>query len=77
MTDQNAEHTLDVRTIPPVDRHSTIHETFEKLEPGETLTILNDHEPKSLFYEFQAEVSAFDESGYMVDQVESEIFDQP
>ena len=74
MTSQEAEHTLDVRNIPPVDRHSRIHETFEKLEPGETLTIINDHEPKPLFYEFQAEVDSFDESGYTVERVESERF---
>ncbi|WP_255171546.1 DUF2249 domain-containing protein [Natrononativus amylolyticus] len=62
--------TLDVRTIPPVSRHPTIHEAFDALEPGETLTIINDHEPKPLFYEFQAEVAAFDTDGYTVDRVE-------
>ncbi len=65
---------LDVRDIPPVDRHPTIHEAFEELDPGETLTIVNDHEPKPLFYEFQAEVEAFDSDGYSVEQVESDRF---
>jgi uncharacterized protein (DUF2249 family) len=38
------------------------------LSPGETLTILEDHEPKPLFCEFQAEVEAFDAEGYEVEQ---------
>lgn len=58
--------TLDVREIPPVDRHTKIHEEFEAMEPGETLTIVNDHEPKPLFYEMAAEVSTFDEDAYEV-----------
>ncbi|MFC7212705.1 DUF2249 domain-containing protein [Saliphagus sp. GCM10025308] len=63
--------TLDVRSIPPVDRHPTIHDAFDELEAGETLTIINDHEPKPLFYEFQAEVDEFDVDGYAVEQAEA------
>lgn len=74
MTADDTDNTLDVRDIPPRERHSTIHERFEELEPGETLTLVNDHEPKPLFYEFQAEVESFDESGYSVEQVEPEKF---
>lgn len=58
--------TLDVRDIPPVDRHTRIHDEFAAMEPGETLTIVNDHEPKPLFYEMAAEVDAFDEESYSV-----------
>jgi uncharacterized protein (DUF2249 family) len=65
---------LDVREIPPVDRHSTIHERFESMDPGETLTIVNDHEPKPLYYEMVAEVPAFDEEGYVVNQEEPDKF---
>ena len=65
---------LDARSIPAARRHSSIHDAFEDLEPGETLTILNDHEPKPLFYEFQAEVDAFDEDGYSVEAVEDGTF---
>ena len=61
---------LDVRSIPPIDRHPTIHDAFSKLNPGETLTIINDHEPKPLFYEFQAEVEAFNVDGYTVERVD-------
>ncbi|MGQ3328091.1 MULTISPECIES: DUF2249 domain-containing protein [Halorubrum] len=60
--------TLDVREIPPVNRHDTIHEEFDGMDPGETLTIVNDHEPKPLYYEMAAEVPAFDEEAYEVRQ---------
>lgn len=65
---------LDVRPIPPSKRRETIYETFEELEAGESLTIINDHEPKPLFYEFQAEVDSFDTEGYVVEEVEDDKF---
>lgn len=65
-----SETTLDVRDIPPADRHPRIHATFEDLESGDVLTIVNDHEPKPLFYEFQAEVDSFDADSYEVEQAE-------
>ena len=63
-----AETTLDVREVPPATRHSKIRETFATLERGDTLVLINDHDPKPLFYELQAEVDAFDADGYSVDQ---------
>lgn len=63
-----SDTTLDVRDVPPVDRHPKIHAAFDDLSSGETLTIVNDHEPKPLFYEFQAEVDAFDAERYEVEQ---------
>ena len=57
---------LDLRDVPPPERHPMIHEAFQALDSGETLRIVNDHEPKPLFYEFQAEVDAFDEEAYDV-----------
>jgi uncharacterized protein (DUF2249 family) len=60
---------LDLRDVPPAERHPLIHEAFDEMDAGETLTIVNDHEPKPLFYEFQAEVEAFDEDGYGVEQL--------
>jgi len=38
------------------------------MDPGETLTIVNDHEPKPLYYEMAAEVPTFDEEAYEVRQ---------
>lgn len=63
-----SETTLDVRDVPPAERHPKIHAAFEELDPGESLTIVNDHEPKPLFYEFQAEVESFDVDGYEVER---------
>ena len=63
-----SEQTLDLRDVPPPERHPKIHEAFAELAPGEALTIVNDHEPKPLFYEFQAEVDAFDADGYEVER---------
>lgn len=49
------EKTLDVRPIPPQKKHPTIFETFDELEPGEAFVLVNDHDPKPLRYQFQAE----------------------
>lgn len=46
---------LDVRVIPPREKHPTIHRTFDALAPGERFELINDHNPKPLYYEFQAE----------------------
>lgn len=59
---------LDVRDVPPAERHPLIHERFEELDSGEALTLVNDHDPKPLFYEFQAEVDAFDAENYAVEK---------
>ena len=59
---------LDVRDVPPPQRHPKIHDAFAELEAGEALTIVNDHEPKPLYYEFAAEVESFDAEGYEVER---------
>jgi uncharacterized protein (DUF2249 family) len=46
---------LDVRDIAPRDRHTTIHDTFDALAAGAAFELVNDHDPKPLHYEFQAE----------------------
>lgn len=46
---------LDVREMAPKDRHPQIFEAFKSLRPGETFILVNDHEPKPLLYQFQAE----------------------
>lgn len=46
---------LDVRVIPPREKHSTIFHTFDALEPGESFTLVNDHDPMPLRYQFEAE----------------------
>lgn len=46
---------LDVRPLPPARRHSEIFATFGDLRPGESFVLVNDHDPKPLFYQFNAE----------------------
>ncbi len=46
---------LDVRPIPPREKHSTIFATFESLQPNEGFQLINDHDPMPLYYQFQAE----------------------
>ncbi|MCX7624555.1 MAG: DUF2249 domain-containing protein [Thermomicrobium sp.] len=52
-----AERELDVRAVPPPRRHPLIFQTFEALAPGEAFVLVNDHDPKPLFYQFQAELT--------------------
>jgi uncharacterized protein (DUF2249 family) len=48
-------HQLDVRVIPPPQKHPTIFRTFDALAPGESFELINDHEPRPLLYQFQFE----------------------
>jgi uncharacterized protein (DUF2249 family) len=54
MSQENG-NTLDVRQVPPAQRHPLIFNTFEALQPGESFILVNDHDPKPLYYQFQAE----------------------
>ena len=47
--------TLDVRQIPPPQRHPQIFGIFESLGAGESFELVNDHDPKPLYYQFEAE----------------------
>lgn len=56
--DQGKEETimeLDLRLMPPFERHEKIFEMWGALQSGETLRITNDHDPKPLYYQFEAE----------------------
>ena len=46
---------LDLRPIPPFERHEKIFQMWDALSSGETLRITNDHDPKPLRYQFEAE----------------------
>ncbi|MGE5505550.1 MAG: DUF2249 domain-containing protein [Actinomycetota bacterium] len=50
-----SEILVDVRTIPPRDRHPMIFSTFAALPVGGAMVLVNDHDPRPLFYQFQAE----------------------
>ena len=44
---------IDVRAVPPVQRHPLIFGTFDALAPGQALEIVNDHDPVPLNHQFQ------------------------
>jgi uncharacterized protein (DUF2249 family) len=46
---------LDVRQTPPRERHPLILGTFGDLAPGEAFVLVNDHDPKPLYYQFHFE----------------------
>jgi uncharacterized protein (DUF2249 family) len=51
----SADPDLDVRNDPPARRHQLIFETYGALEPGTAFVLVNDHDPKPLYYQFAAE----------------------
>jgi uncharacterized protein (DUF2249 family) len=46
---------LDVRVIPPREKHPTIFHTFDGLARGASMVIVNDHDPRPLRYQLMAE----------------------
>ncbi len=52
-----AADVLDVREVPPSRRHPLILGTFGALAPGQAFTLVNDYDPKPLYYQFQADLT--------------------
>ncbi|WP_284614749.1 DUF2249 domain-containing protein [Aquabacterium humicola] len=52
----SASTTLDVRALPPRERHPLIFSTFRGLAAGEAMQLVNDHDPRPLYHHFQAEL---------------------
>lgn len=48
---------VDVREMPPRERHPRIFAAWETLPVGDAMRLVNDHDPKPLYYEFAAERS--------------------
>jgi uncharacterized protein (DUF2249 family) len=48
---------LDVRDEPPARRHSLIFQTYAATPISEAFVLVNDHDPKPLYYQFEAEES--------------------
>lgn len=46
---------LDVRPISPRDKHPSIFRAFDGLRAGQSLVLVNDHDPKPLHYQLMAE----------------------
>ena len=49
------ERIVDVRTEIPRIRHELIFTTFADLAPGSAFVLVNDHDPKPLYYQLAAE----------------------
>jgi uncharacterized protein (DUF2249 family) len=49
------DRVLDVREEIPRRRHELIFQTFHDLLPGQAYVLVNDHDPKPLRYQFEAE----------------------
>ncbi|WP_226005815.1 DUF2249 domain-containing protein [Natrinema salinisoli] len=46
---------LDVRDRPPAERHERIFDSYADLEAGEGFVLVNDHDPKPLYHQFDAD----------------------
>ena len=44
---------LDLRSIPPSQRHPLIFSTFDALDTGAAFEIVNDHDPVPLYMQFE------------------------
>ncbi len=53
MSDYKAR--VDAREYAPRDKHRVILETYNNLKAKEKMELLNDHDPKPLYYQFSAE----------------------
>ena len=55
MAESPTPETIDVRTVPKPERHPLIMAAYQRLDVGSGLILINDHEPKNLKIEMEAE----------------------
>ena len=53
--DRGGDRHLDVRDLAPAQRHESIFAEYHALAPGAGFILVNDHDPKPLRYQFEAE----------------------
>jgi uncharacterized protein (DUF2249 family) len=46
---------IDVRTLPPAQRHQKIFQLVNELTAGRSFILVNDHDPRPLYYQLEAE----------------------
>ncbi|MBS1920330.1 MAG: DUF2249 domain-containing protein [Bacteroidetes bacterium] len=46
---------FDIRPYPPMERHEMFYKAFADIQPGEAFEFVNDHDPKPLYYQMEAE----------------------
>ncbi|GMA52240.1 hypothetical protein GCM10025857_35970 [Alicyclobacillus contaminans] len=47
--------TVNATEYPPHLKHKVIFDTFDQLNPGEAMLLINDHDPKPLRHQFDLE----------------------
>jgi uncharacterized protein (DUF2249 family) len=55
MTTTSTATRIDVRQIAPPDRHPLIFSVFRRLGPSAAMEIVNDHDPRPLYAQMNAE----------------------
>jgi len=53
-TDQDSSEELDLRGVPPPQRHPLIFQKFDALAIGDSLRLINDHDPVPLSRQFDS-----------------------
>ncbi|MCB1412560.1 MAG: DUF2249 domain-containing protein [Xanthobacteraceae bacterium] len=46
---------IDVRSLIPAQRHAKIFQLVGELAAGDSFVLINDHDPKPLYYQLEAE----------------------
>ena len=54
-TGSSAANEIDVRSLIPAKRHEKIFQLIDTLAPGASFVLVNDHDPKPLYYQIEAE----------------------
>ena len=54
-TAQTSADVVDVRSLGPAQRHAKIFQLVNQLAPGGRFVLVNDHDPKPLYYQLEAE----------------------
>ena len=55
LTTEAETNEIDVRSLVPMQRHQKIFELVAQLAPGASFILVNDHDPKPLYYQLEAE----------------------
>jgi uncharacterized protein (DUF2249 family) len=50
-----SDEQLDIRPVPGPQKHSTIFAKYGALGAGHSFVLVNDHDPRPLQYQFEAE----------------------
>ncbi len=53
--EQSPAKEFDVRSLGPAQRHQQIFALVDKLAVGASFVLVNDHDPKPLYYQLEAE----------------------